>query len=58
MRNVLLVTLELDKVPLITRNKIISEVKKTNKRYILENQNLKIDINTLNVIAPILNEVK
>lgn len=59
MRNTLIISIELDKLPLVIRNKIMSEMKKVHhKNYHLENQILKLSLNSYDYIFPILKEVR
>lgn len=58
MRNTLLITIELDKLPLPIRNEIMVKIKNSNKRFSLENQQLKVDLNTLKLLEETLAKVK
>lgn len=54
----LLITIDLSLVPLPIRNEIIGVVKKSRTHYLLENQKLQIDNDTLKSVMPTLEKIK
>ena len=48
---ILLINIEMDKLPIKTKNEIMSIVKTSKKRFLLENQILKIDFETMKTIT-------
>lgn len=48
---ILLINIEMDKLPIKTKNEIMSIVKTSKKRFLLENQILKIDFETMKAIT-------
>lgn len=57
MKNTICITINLAILPLPIRNKIVTKVQQSKKRFTLENQEIKIDVETLILITPILNEL-
>lgn len=55
---VLFITIDLKVLPLPIRNEIITTVKNSKNHFLLENQEIKIDNDTLNMIVPILEKFK
>lgn len=49
--NIILITIDLSKLPNNVTKDIINIVKKSNKRYLLENQILSVDFNTMKLIC-------
>ncbi len=49
--NIILITIDLSKLPNNVTKDIMNIVKKSNKRYLLENQILSVDFNTMKLIC-------
>ncbi len=57
MQNTLLISIELAFINERIRNEIMSVVIQSRRRYLLENQILKIDLKTLDLINPVLKKI-
>lgn len=57
MQNPLLISIDLSEINEIIRNKLMAVVIQSRRRYLLENQILKIDLKTLDLINPILKKI-
>lgn len=58
MQNTLLISIELNLINERIRNEIMAVVIQSRRRYLLENQILKIDLITLDLITPTLKKIK
>lgn len=57
MQNTLLISIELAFINERIRNEIMAVVIQSRRRYLLENQILKIDLKTLDLINPVLKKI-